>query len=203
MDEDTATLAWLQQNPDYRLVHAAAGWTQGVSYGCHPEHGDVVHLLNAALVAFKATADYAALCERYPRVPCDYSAATYTNLKTVQAPEIATHPSARADVVIGAGWGLADHSHLRFGVLGGFDIELTQAVCAHIGKRCAVVPAPWQAAWCASAVPHLLPVLIHPSLALACTSALPCHVRAVPAPTPYPSQHHGSPSHPSVWSKMA
>ena len=35
-------------------------------------------------------------------------------------------------------------NYIKDGVLGGFDIELTQAVCAAVNKTCAIVTVPWQ-----------------------------------------------------------
>ena len=52
-----------------------------------------------------------------------------------------------ADIVIGteADWG--EYNYINNGVLGGFDIELTKAVCKHAGKVCAIVTVPWQSVW--------------------------------------------------------
>ena len=40
-----------------------------------------------------------------------------------------------------------DRSYIRNGVLGGFDIELANAVCARSGRTCAVLPVPWLSVW--------------------------------------------------------
>ena len=138
---------WLPRYPAYRLIHTAAGWAHGVAYGCHPEYGDLLQALNGALAVFKTTAAYAALCARHPGVPCDAAGATYANAKTAAAPEAADHPLGRADLVIGTEAALGDHSNVHAGVLRGFDLELTQAVCALLGRRCAVVTFPGPAAW--------------------------------------------------------
>ena len=146
IDSTTAT-AWLSRNAGYRLMHGTAGWTNGVAYGCHPEYGDVVVALNAGLVAFKQTPAYAELCAKFPAVACDRSSATYANVKTPAHPQIADHPSRRADIVVGVSGDAGEHSHIRNGVLGGFDIELVKGVCARAGKTCALVTLPWEAVW--------------------------------------------------------
>ena len=64
-------------------------------------------------------------------------------MKTTTNPEIADHPSRRADVVIATGAGFLYHNHIQNGVLGGFDVELTKRLCAHAGKACAIVTVPW------------------------------------------------------------
>ena len=131
----------------HRFVHTAAGWSNGIAFGCHPEYGDIVAALNAGLLALKASPEYARLCARYPDVPCDASNATFANVKTADHPEIADHPDARADIVIGTAADHAPHGHLDGGVLGGFDVALTKAVCARSGRRCALVTVPWSAVW--------------------------------------------------------
>ena len=145
--DDVTASTWLPLNREYRMVHATSEWASGISFGCHPEYGDVVEALNRGLVAFKATAEYARLCQAYPTIKCDLANTTYHNVKTDQHPEIADHPARRADIVIAteADWG--DHNHIRKGVLGGFDIELTKAVCARANRTCAVVTVPWAAVW--------------------------------------------------------
>ena len=146
LDTVTAT-AWLSTATRYRLAHVDIGWSNGVSYGCHPEYGNVEAALNHGLTAFKESEEYAALCAKYPSVNCDTSQTTYTNAKTFSAPEIADHPMQRADIVIGTEADYSDHNYVRNGVLGGFDIELTKAVCAQMGKTCAIVTVPWQSVW--------------------------------------------------------
>ena len=84
----------------YRYVHAAGGWSEGTSFGCHPEYGDVVAALNAGLAAFKAMPDYRRLCDTYPHINCDTRGTTFVNVKTPGSPQIADHPDRRADVVI-------------------------------------------------------------------------------------------------------
>ena len=145
--DGTTAIPWLSSTSGYEYVRAVAGWSGGVAYQCHPEYGDVLSALNQGLVAFKATPEYAALCARYPRVACDTSGATYANAKTATNPEIADHPSRRADIVIATEADFGDHNYIRSEVLGGFDVELTTALCAHIGKTCAMVTVPWQAVW--------------------------------------------------------
>ena len=137
---------WLAQHDGYQVVHATAGWSNGVSYGCHPKYGDIVAALNRGLQHFKTTPEYAALCDQYPSIACDTSSTAYANVKTLLHPEIADHPFERADIVIGIDEDFPEHSYIRNGVLGGFDVEFTKAVCAEIGKTCAIIPAPWQAA---------------------------------------------------------
>ena len=139
--------SWLSSHPVARYLHPVAGWSGGVSYQCHPEYGDIVTALNHGLVAFKASLQYAALCARYPGVNCDTSGLTFANTKTPVNPEIADHPKERADIVIGTEADFGDHNSIRNGVLGGFDIELTKAVCAQMGKTCAIVTVPWQSMW--------------------------------------------------------
>ena len=55
----------------YVMKHDAAGWSNGVAYGCSPEYGDVVAALNAGLAAFKQTAAYQNLCNKYSSIDCD------------------------------------------------------------------------------------------------------------------------------------
>ena len=43
----------------------------GLAYGCHPEYGDLLAALNRGLEAFKGTASYRRLCDRYGSVSCD------------------------------------------------------------------------------------------------------------------------------------
>ena len=138
---------FISSDNGYTLVHAAAGWSGGLAYGCHPEYGDVVAALNQGLVAFMATQDYVELCAKYPSIACENSGARFANVKTPLNPEIADHPAQRADIVVATEADFGDHNYIRNGVLGGFDIELTKAVCAHAGKTCAVVLVPWQAVW--------------------------------------------------------
>ena len=85
---ETSARAFLSDRRGYRVVHSAGGWTQGTSYGCHPESGDVVAALNAGLGAFKATAEFAALCARHPTIACDRTGRTYANVKTALNPEV-------------------------------------------------------------------------------------------------------------------
>ena len=134
IDSETAN-GWLTSDNGFRLVHAAAGWSNGLAYGRHPEYGDVVAALNHGLTALKASQEYAALCAKYPSIACDPSGAAYTNAKTFSAPEIADHPMQRADIVIGteADWG--DHNYIRNGVLGGFDIELRRPSVRRWGRH--------------------------------------------------------------------
>ena len=70
----------------------------------------------------------------------------FRNSKAIH-PSVATHPSQQADIVIAteADWGY--HNFRQAGVLGGFDIELTQRMCALARKACAIVTTPWQSAW--------------------------------------------------------
>ena len=87
-------------------------------------------LRGTALVAYKASAEYTALCGRYPTIECDTAASTFANAKTKANPELADHPTTRADIVIAteANWG--DQNYVRNGVVGGFDVELAREVCA-------------------------------------------------------------------------
>ena len=71
----------------------------------------------------------------------------FNNTKTVHHPEVADHPSDLADIVIATEADFGEHNYIRDGVLGGFDIELTKAVCAQIGKTCSIVTVPWQSIW--------------------------------------------------------
>ena len=52
-----------------------------------------------------------------------------------------------ADIVIGTEADFGDHNYIKNGILGGFDIELTKAVCKHAGKTCAIVTVPWESVW--------------------------------------------------------
>ena len=134
----------------YQLLHMAAGWSNAVSYGCHPEYGDVVAALNAGLEAFKATSEYASLCARYPDIPCDTRGTKFINTKTAAAPHVADHPKTRADIsiVTESDWG--QHNSVVNSVVGGFDVALTQAACALAGLTCALTTAPWQSVWSSS-----------------------------------------------------
>ena len=129
------------------MLHDSAGWSDGVAYGCHPEYGDLVAQLNRGLVMFKTMHAYTDLCAKYLDVPCDTAGTTYSNTKTAANPEIADHPTSRADIVIATEADFGEFNFIEKGTLGGFDIELTKAVCAEIGKTCAVVPVPWQSVW--------------------------------------------------------
>jgi ABC-type amino acid transport substrate-binding protein len=60
---------------------------------------------------------------------------------------IAPHPDTNADIVIGTEADFGPFNYIKDGVLGGFDIELTQAVCAAVNKTCAIVTVPWQSVW--------------------------------------------------------
>ena len=147
----------------YQWVHATSGWSHGVAYGCHPEYGDIVQALNGGLAAFRATPGYAALCSKFPSVACAPAAAandatltlTLTNSPSASpgpgpgpGPRAAPrHPTQRADIVIGMDPNFPPYSELRDGVLVGFDVELTAAVCARAGRVCAVVTVPWLSAW--------------------------------------------------------
>ena len=146
VDSDTAS-AWLAANTGHQIVHAAPGWSKGMAFACHPEYGDFVAALNNALVTFKGSAEFTALCGKYPSITCASAGHTFSNVKTAANPEIADHPSRRADIVIGceADWG--DHNWVRHGVAGGFDYELTYKACEHANKACAIVGVPWQAVW--------------------------------------------------------
>lgn len=61
----------LSSDHGYQAVRVAAGYSQGLAYGCHPEYGDVVAALNQGLAEFKKTFAYQQLCMKYPEVPCD------------------------------------------------------------------------------------------------------------------------------------
>ena len=145
--DETAARAWLARTPGYRLVNMTSGWARGVAYACHPQYGDVVAALNGALAAFKSTRQFVALCERFSSVACDAAGATFANVKTPARPEIADHPPRRADIVFGTEADFGEYNYVRDGVLGGFDLELTRALCDRMGRSCAVVTVPWQAAW--------------------------------------------------------
>ena len=123
--------------------------SEGVGYMCRPEFGDVVQALNQGLRKFKQTAEYKALCDRYQTIYCDTRRSKWSNAKIGENLQVADHPTTRADIVIGteADWG--EYNYIDNGVLGGFDIELTKAVCKHAGKVCAIVTVPWQSVWAA------------------------------------------------------
>merc|ERR1712086_385760 len=58
----------------YSYMHAQAGWSQGVAYGCRPQFGNLMTKLNTGLRAFKATSAYATLCAKYSSITCDCGA---------------------------------------------------------------------------------------------------------------------------------
>ena len=69
----------------------------------------------------------------------------FNNTKTHAHPDVADHPQGHADYIIATEGDYTEHNYVRNGVLGGFDIELTRALCAHMGKACAIVTVPWAA----------------------------------------------------------
>ena len=62
---------FLKINPTYTKYHFAFAGSEGVAYGCRPEFGDVVSALNDGLRTFKKSAEYQALCAKYPTIDCD------------------------------------------------------------------------------------------------------------------------------------
>ena len=131
----------------YTKMHFGSTGSEGVSYMCRAEFGDIVQMLNQGLRLFKQRAEYKELCDRYPTIDCDMSGTVWANAKTGSHPKVADHPTTRADIVIGteADWGV--HNNIENGELVGFDIELTKAVCKEAGKTCAIVTVPWQSVW--------------------------------------------------------
>ena len=152
MDGKTAT-RWLQDNTAYGLVPAEGNWTAGVAYGCHPEYGHLLSALNTGLVRFKASPEYRALCAEYPTINCDHEDRRFNNSKSEAHPEAADHPSEAADLVLGTAADFGEYNYVRNGTLGGFDIELTKAVCARANIKCAIVTVPSKSVW-ASAYPE-------------------------------------------------
>ena len=150
---ETEATVWLGSSghdAKYHRQHFAEAGSNGVAYGCRPEFGDVVASLNAGLQRLKNSSEWEALCSRYPTIPCDRTdSGAFVNQKQTDGVgmSVATHPYGRADIVIGteADWG--DYNKIVGGVLGGFDIELTEAVCRHAGKTCAIITVPWQSVW--------------------------------------------------------
>ena len=57
------------------------------------------------------------------------------------------HSASEADIVIATEADYLQYNYIRDGMLGGFDIELTQGVCKAAGKTCAIVTVPWQSVW--------------------------------------------------------
>ena len=147
LDLTTANAFLASSGQRYQIVHTSVGWSNGVSFSCHPEYGDVVAALNEGLLAFKASPGYAQLCAKYPSIQCDPFNTTFANTKTDRNPEIADHAYVRADIVIATEADSAEHNNINSAVLSGFDVTLTKAVCALIGKTCALVTVPWQAVW--------------------------------------------------------
>ena len=45
--DSTTAHKFLNTTAGFQMVHARAGWSDGVAYGCHPEYGDMVAVLNA------------------------------------------------------------------------------------------------------------------------------------------------------------
>ena len=70
--DNTTAKTWLTTNTGYRMVHATTHWANGISYGCHPEYGDVVAALNMGLMALKVTQEYRLLCAQYPSIACEF-----------------------------------------------------------------------------------------------------------------------------------
>jgi len=145
---ETDAATWLKANSDYKVYHAAAGWSGGVAFGCSPRYGDIVQLLNDGLTKFKAKQAFADICAKYPSIACDTAGANiFSNRKIDAASPTATHPDGAADIVIGTEGDWGEYNFIKDGVLGGFDIELVEGVCAEINKKCAIVTVPWQSVW--------------------------------------------------------
>ena len=122
----------------YKKSHFGRTDSHGIAYMCRPEFGDIVQYLNAGLRKFKKTAEYTALCDRYPSIDCDPNEAQWLD---------ADHPTTRADIVIATEAAWRPFNYIEDGELKGFDIELTKAVCKAAGKICAIVTVPWQSVW--------------------------------------------------------
>ena len=136
-----------QARPAYKKSHFCSIGSLGVAYMCRPEFGDAVQSLNVGLREFKKSAEYTALCARYPSIDCDPNNAEWQNAKTIHTPKAADHPTSRADIVIGTEADFGEYNYIEDGELKGFDIELTKAVCKAAGKVCAIVTVPWQSVW--------------------------------------------------------
>jgi len=129
-------------------MHARAGWSDGVAFGCRPEFGDKLNKLNQGLFALKNSSFYKELCANYSdTITCTTKDDQFDNVKTDENPATATHPDDRADIVIGteADWGV--YNGISDGELVGFDVELIELVCGYINKKCAIVTVPWQSVW--------------------------------------------------------
>jgi ABC-type amino acid transport substrate-binding protein len=131
----------------YEKSHFSSIGSRGIAYSCQPEFGDVVQALNDGLRKLKSTAEYTALCDRYPSIACDPNRMKWLNAKTSANPKAADHPAHRADIVIGTEADYDKFNYIDAGELKGFDIELTKAVCKAAGKVCAIITVPWQSVW--------------------------------------------------------
>ena len=141
----SSTSKMLDEHGGYGMVHGAPGWTRGVGYGCHPEYGDVVGLLNDGLRRYKGTSAYAALCAKFSNVTCDTKRTTFSNVKTTASPEIADHPTSRADIVLATEADWLTYNRINDAVLSGFDIELTaQVMCMRLSFLAITSPGQWR-----------------------------------------------------------
>jgi len=81
---------YVGSNSDYAFMHGAAGWSQGVAYGCRPEFGDAVTKLNEGLRKFKETSEYTDLCSKYSlSVKCDGCTMVVVGNSSTAAPSTA------------------------------------------------------------------------------------------------------------------
>lgn len=139
--KDTLPLA---DRGKYEIVQSAIRNSKGVAFGCRPEYGDAVKVINDALTTIRSTKFWTDLCDKYKTgVTCNKNNVDFVN----QAPAT-PHPYAKADIVIGteADWG--HHNNVAAnGSLVGFDIEFTHMLCAQAKKTCAIVTVPWQSVW--------------------------------------------------------
>mmetsp|Transcript_44585 Transcript_44585/g.79927 ORF Transcript_44585/g.79927 Transcript_44585/m.79927 type:complete len:1523 (-) Transcript_44585:99-4667(-) len=98
--DENAYHGFLASNPSYTKQHETDVGSEGVSYGCHPQYGDIVTDLSNALAAFKQTSAYTDLCAKFPAINCDtLRNRTFENTKTFERQDIADHPKKRADYV--------------------------------------------------------------------------------------------------------
>jgi ABC-type amino acid transport substrate-binding protein len=125
----------------YEFVIVDKDYVGGVSFGCHPKHGDILTKINHALDAVKDSPAWTALCAQYPSINCDVKLggawSTYLNA----APNN-PHPTTQADIVIATDASWDGWSGLTAGKHEGFLVDLTRDICDAENLVCAFVTAP-------------------------------------------------------------
>jgi len=113
-------------------------WNEGVSFMCNPGRADIVALLNQGLEAVMGNGKYKALCElsEYAgSIQCLSAHSAFTGNKLTE----------KADIIIGMEADYGSYNNINAASqLVGFDVELTNLVCAAAGIKCAIMTTPWQ-----------------------------------------------------------